>query len=404
MCSPKPPKPDPLIGQAAKQNADIAQQQLDVAREQLAWEKDRAKTQDPLIQKIVDQQIASGDANAARAESQWETYRKLFAPVEERMVQDANTFDSRERQERMAAEAVADVARSYRGALEANQRAMERLGVNPSSGKYQSIVNDINLGLARDSAGAMNKARRDTELQGMAMRQGAAQFGRSMPTTGIATDAAALNAGNSAAGNLATQAGLHNAGTNAAQNWFGGATGANSAAGNLALGQYQGQLNAWQQASQNSASSAAGLGNLIGQLGSAYMMKPVALRRGGIIKRADVSGSSAAAEPAGHASGGLSSLKRSDCAGGGLVRGPGTATSDSIPAITEDMQPIRLSNGEAVLNAEAVKLLGEDFIHRVNEAAFMGSQSPGMRKPGAAAKMGEQAVKRDDITGDKTHV
>jgi hypothetical protein len=110
MCSPKPPKPDPLIGQAAKQNADIAQQQLDVAREQLAWEKDRAKTQDPLIQKIVDQQIASGDANAARAESQWETYRKLFAPVEERMVQDANTFDSRERQERMAAEAAADVA------------------------------------------------------------------------------------------------------------------------------------------------------------------------------------------------------------------------------------------------------------------------------------------------------
>ena len=158
MCSPKPPKPDPLIGQAAKQNADIAQQQLDVAREQLAWEKDRAKTQDPLIQKIVDQQIASGDANAARAESQWETYRKLFAPVEERMVQDANTFDSRERQERMAAEAAADVARSYRGALEANQRAMERLGVNPSSGKYQSITNDINLGLARDSAGAMNKA------------------------------------------------------------------------------------------------------------------------------------------------------------------------------------------------------------------------------------------------------
>ena len=43
MCSPKPPKPDPLIGQAAKQNADIAQQQLDVAREQLAWERTAPK-------------------------------------------------------------------------------------------------------------------------------------------------------------------------------------------------------------------------------------------------------------------------------------------------------------------------------------------------------------------------
>ena|SRR5690348_8839613 len=100
MCSPKPPKPDPLIGQAAKQNADIAQQQLDVAKQQLAWEKDRAAVQDPLIQKIVDQQIQSGNANAARAESQWETYRKLFAPLEERMVQEANAYDSEERKER----------------------------------------------------------------------------------------------------------------------------------------------------------------------------------------------------------------------------------------------------------------------------------------------------------------
>ncbi len=131
MCSPKPPKPDPLIGQAAKQNADIAQQQLDVAREQLAWEKDRAKTQDPLIQKIVDQQIASGDANAARAESQWETYRKLFAPVEERMVQDANTFDSPERQERMAAEAVADVARGYQRSAGSEPACNGTLGRQP---------------------------------------------------------------------------------------------------------------------------------------------------------------------------------------------------------------------------------------------------------------------------------
>jgi hypothetical protein len=71
------------------------------------------------------------------------------------------------------------------------------------------------------------------------------------------------------------------------------------AAGNLGLGQYQGQLNAWQQASQNSASSAAGLENLIGQLGSAYMMKPVPLRWGGIIKRVETSRSSPATEPAG---------------------------------------------------------------------------------------------------------
>ena len=100
MCSSKPPKPDPLIGQTAKQNADIAQQQLDVAKQQLEWERDRANVQDPLIQKIVDQQIASGDANAARAESQWQVYRDLFAPVEERMVKDADSHADEDKKRR----------------------------------------------------------------------------------------------------------------------------------------------------------------------------------------------------------------------------------------------------------------------------------------------------------------
>ena len=50
-------------------------------------------------------------------------------------------------------------------------------------------------------------------------------------------------------------------------------------------------------------------------------------------------------------------------AGGGYVRGPGTSTSDSIPA--------RLSAGEYVLRAEAVRRLGVDFLHRLNGGAFL---------------------------------
>jgi hypothetical protein len=271
MCSSKPPKPDPLIGQAAKQNADIAQQQFDVAKQQLAWEKERAAVQDPLIRKIVDQQIGLGDANAGRAESQWKIYRDLFAPMEERMVKDANEYDSPERKEKLAAEAAADIARGYQRTLESSQREMQRLGVNPNSGRFQALSSDISLGLARDTAGAMNNARRNTELQGMAMRESAAKFGRNMPTMGIAADAAALNAGNSATGNMTTGAALHNAGLNAAQDWFGGAANANTAGGNLALGQYNAQIDAWARQQQANALSAAGLGSLAGQLGSAYI-------------------------------------------------------------------------------------------------------------------------------------
>lgn len=46
----------------------------------------------------------------------------------------------------------------------------------------------------------------------------------------------------------------------------------------------------------------------------------------------------------------------------GLINGPGSETSDSIPAM--------LSNGEAVLNAKAVKELGVNFISAVNNGEF----------------------------------
>lgn len=53
---------------------------------------------------------------------------------------------------------------------------------------------------------------------------------------------------------------------------------------------------------------------------------------------------------------------RKDMRKGGKVSGPGTETSDSIPA--------RLSKGEFVLNAEAVKLAGKDNLEKINDAGL----------------------------------
>jgi hypothetical protein len=49
-------------------------------------------------------------------------------------------------------------------------------------------------------------------------------------------------------------------------------------------------------------------------------------------------------------------------ASGGYVTGPGTTTSDSIPA--------RLSAGEYVLSADAVRRVGVDFLHALNGGLF----------------------------------
>lgn len=486
-CSDDPPAPDPLIGQAARDNAALSKEMAGVARDQLAWNKARAEKQDPLLQKIAEQQIATSDVNTARSQDQWDQYKNLFQPVEERMVEDASNWDSDERKARMAAEAGADVTRSYQGAEASTNREMARMGVNPNSGRFLALNKESDIAQARDTAGAVNKARRDTETQGIALRKGAADFGRNMPSTGIAADTAALNAGNSAVSGMATGAGINNAASNTAANWYGGATSGNASAGQIGLGLYGQQVNAWNMDQQNKAAAMQGFGQLAG-------MAAFRMRRGGIIGKRKPSGTAryyrsglSSVRRRGYAEGGIiegegymspdavaaggkpavrqkhggistektisiesdgqhhviptivggesyhpkaairlwadgknppiasfasheeatafaeqrsRNLDRSfggggrllkgpsdpargglrKYAGGGMVSGPGTGTSDSVPAMIEGVQPAALSNGEGVLNAEAVQLVGEDFVHRINAAGLASLQPKQMEE------------------------
>lgn len=377
QCSSKPPAPDPQIGAAALQNADIARQQLDVAKQQLDYNKEQSAWQQPLVQKIAQQQIDSADVNNQRATEQWNLYKTLFQPVESKMVSDAMNFDSPERQDMLASQAGADVTKSYQGAQDQNQRAMERMGVNPNSGKFQAISNEAGLAQAKDTAGAMNTARNNAITQGMALRQGAAQFGRNMPNTGLAADSTALNAGNSAVGNISQGNAINNANAATAQNWFGGAmTGNNSTAGIL-NNQYQNQLNAWAQQNQNTANMIGGLGSLAGSLGGAAILKGI--KTGGVIKHGKAYGLSSGYRPKFSEYG----LRRKGYAEGGMVYGPGTETSDSVPAEIEGDEPVKLSNGEAVLNAEAVKIVGEPFVHNINAAGLAMFAKKGQPQPAA---------------------
>ena len=70
-------------------------------------------------------------------------------------------------------------------------------------------------------------------------------------------------------------------------------------------------------------------------------------------------------------------MRMSGYAEGGLVRGPGTSTSDSIPAVIDGEEPTALSTGEAVLNAEAVNLVGPEFVERINQAGLQRRQQGG---------------------------
>jgi hypothetical protein len=55
-------------------------------------------------------------------------------------------------------------------------------------------------------------------------------------------------------------------------------------------------------------------------------------------------------------------IDRNEDRNGGLLRGPGTGTSDSIPAVNRgNGDPIRLSNGEYIIPADVVREKGKQF-------------------------------------------
>jgi hypothetical protein len=70
----------------------------------------------------------------------------------------------------------------------------------------------------------------------------------------------------------------------------------------------------------------------------------------------------------------LKSRRSRHLADGGIIKGPGTETSDSIPGLIVDdngkiQSGLLVSNKEAILNARATAALGEDTINYLNENA-----------------------------------
>ena len=136
-------------------------------------------------------------------------------PIEDQMAKEAIAEGSPGQQEEEAGRARAQVASAYEAQKGATARALAANGVNPASGKFAAFERQAGNAQAASEAGAMNTARTQARLRGIALRSGVAQFGRNMPQTGIAADSLALTGGNTAmnAGNNVIAAGNAAAGT-----------------------------------------------------------------------------------------------------------------------------------------------------------------------------------------------
>jgi len=236
------PKPDPAIGAAAQRTAALAERQQQVSEQELERARARDERFDPVYERLLVQQEAQGAQNAAFSGEELNRYRTITRPLQDRVVADANNWDSADEIARATGAASATVQGQFDAARDSNSRMMAANGVSPDSGRaVQGGIDDAN-NLALMKAGAVNTTTDARKQQGIALRGQAVGMMTGTAGTGLQASQLAVGANNAASAVPGTQTSAYNASMQPALSYAGSAMTGNTAAGNMLNQQYQNQV------------------------------------------------------------------------------------------------------------------------------------------------------------------
>lgn len=225
MYGSKAPKPDPMMGEAARMSAETGQQMLAFMRSQ-------------------------AEVTNRWAEQDRERDIEVFRPLQDQFIREAQTWASPERKQAKAAEATGQVALASRLAQGQTDRQMMAMGVNPASGAAIATRRRAATDTALASAGAVNLSNRQVEAEGEAKR------------------ASAINMGAGMAVNPGTSMGLSNS---AGQAGFSGAMQGHGQQANILNADYQARHQSWAAGQQGVAGIMGAIGSIAGAYGPSLL-------------------------------------------------------------------------------------------------------------------------------------
>lgn len=250
----------------AQADAKAAQMQFDLGNEQLQWAKDQSARYDPYITAYLDQQTQTGQEAADIARQQQAMYLETYAPVEQKFVNQALTWNSPERAAQQSAMARADVGQTIDAQRQAALTNLQSYGIDPSTTRYGALDAGYRISKAAAEAAAGTQARNEVAQQELALEGSAIATGR-----GFGPQTAQFYQTASQAGALGTKAGDTHFATGAGAmgsptSYFGGG---DTALGNQAQAMnfgYNNQLAGARLNADVAASQSQGIGNLAGKL------------------------------------------------------------------------------------------------------------------------------------------
>lgn len=195
--SPPPPDYTPVANasrEAAAIGAALGREQLAEARRQYVMNMEVAR---PIIDaqtRTMNQAFEQGDIN-------FQNFQNEGRPLQRAMrdIADGRVPESVQRQmEAEAARSMADVAANVSNQRQQSQRSLARMGVNPNSGRFAAMQNEMDLGAASAKAGAANRGRNQ------ALDRAYARKGDVLNTfSGLASSAPQFYSASTTAGNSA---------------------------------------------------------------------------------------------------------------------------------------------------------------------------------------------------------
>lgn len=344
----KAPDPNPGMLASAEAAREIAGIQKQSADEMLAFYKQQYEEMKPLLTEVMSTEMSTMKANQARADEYAQYERETFRPLEKSIVKDAENFATEGTREALATKAAADINTAASNARAQEGRALSRMGVNPNSGRFAALNNQLTLGQAAASAGAQTAARFEADNMGFARKMDAAGLGRNLATNASTAYGVSLAAGDAASKTAEAGGNFMGRGYAGAQQGYAGAASSYGTAGNIYGSEFNSRMQGYNAQQAAAGSTMSGIGSMIGTGIGAYMSGGLSLA-GAAAKKAD---------------GGVirrSALRAADGThvGAGPVRGPGGPVDDKVPAM--------LSDGEYVLPSDTVQKVGKKNLDKLVE-------------------------------------
>lgn len=340
---------------------------------------------------------------AAIAQDQWNYYKSHYQPLESSLIDQAAKAGSPEEFAAARGRAGADVEGAFDQAQKSTQSRMQSYGINPGSPAFQSTAASLDLAKGSAKAGALTAADNNQRALAYSKALDVVGLGRNIPAQSAASSANAANSANASSQTqfFQNQKNMQNIGYGlqpvvsklggAAGNWFNNSGSTGPASNQVSSGWTPAQTEAYDGGGSDFSGFSAQMkdGGPVTrfQSGGLVDVKSILKSRGFSDDAAKkvITPHMKGLKPRGYADGGgvgRQGLGADDSNMGvtidnetGQVIGPGSGTSDSVPAEIDGQQPAALSSGEFVMNAEVPKLSGDEILEAINQAGLKKRQT-----------------------------